>query len=45
MNKFLLVPEFEIGNNKRYEIEAIQDNAIHAKEADGYLPGLYCLIP
>ena len=39
------VPEFEPGDNdKEYEVEAIQDSAVYAKEVDGYLPGLYYLV-
>ena len=39
------VPEFELGDNdKEYEVETIQDSAVYAKEADGYLPGLYYLV-
>ena len=37
-------PEFDAGNNKKYEVEAIIDNAVYAKEAERYLPGLYYLI-
>ena len=43
MNEFL-VPKFEPGNNKEYEVKAIQDSAVYTKEADGHLPGLYYLI-
>ena len=43
MNKFS-VPEFEPGNNKEYEVKAIQDSTVYAKEADGHLPGLYYLV-
>ena len=39
------VPEFEPGDdNKEYKVEAIQDSAVYAKEADGHLPGLYYLV-
>ena len=38
------VLEFEPGNDKEYEVEAIRDSAVYAKEADGHLPGLYYLI-
>ena len=38
------VPEFEPGHNKEYKVEAIRDNAVYAKEADGHLPGLYYLV-
>ena len=43
MNKFS-VPEFEPGDDKEYEVEAIRDNAIYAKEADRHLLGLYYLV-
>ena len=36
--------EFDAGNNKKYKIEAIKDNAVYAKEAEGYLPDLYYLV-
>ena len=39
-----LVPEFEPGNDKKYEVEAIRDSAVYAKEADGHHPGLYYLV-
>ena len=40
-----LMPEFELGNdNKEYEMEAIQDNAVYAKEANGHLQRLYYLV-
>ena len=29
-----------MGNNKKYEVEAIQNSAVYAKEANGYLLGL-----
>ena len=38
------VPEFEPGNNKKYEMEAIQNSTIYAKKADKYLPRLYYLV-
>ena len=38
------VPEFEPGDDKEYEVEAIRDSAVYAKEADGHLPGLYYLV-
>ena len=37
-------PEFDAGNNKEYEIEAIIDSAVYAKEAERHLPGLYYLV-
>ena len=39
-----LIPEFELGNNKEYEMEAIQDSAVYAKEVDKHLPRLYYLV-
>ena len=42
MNEF--PAEFETGDNKEYEVEAICDSAVYAKEADGHLPGLYYLV-
>lgn len=42
MNKFLL--KFETSNKKIYEIEAIQDNVVYTKEADGHLLRLYYLL-
>ena len=40
------VPEFELepGDDKEYEVEAIRDSTVYAKEADGYLQGLYYLV-
>ena len=38
------MPEFELGNNKEYEVEIIRDNTVYAKEVDGYLPELYYLV-
>ena len=42
MSKFaeVLKFEFELGDNKEYKIEIIQDSAIYAKEVDGHLIGL-----
>ena len=37
-------PEFDAGNNKEYEVEAIIDIAVDAKEVERYLPGLYYLV-
>lgn len=39
-----LVPEFKLGDNKEYEVEAIQDCAVYAKVVDRHLPGLYYLV-
>ena len=44
MNKFAEVPEIDENDDKEYEVEAIQDSAIYAKEIDGYLLGLYYLV-
>ena len=44
MNKFAEVSEFKTGDDKIYEVEAIWDNAVYAKEADRYLLGLYYLV-
>ena len=46
MNKFANVPEFEFepDNNKEYKLEAIQDGAVYAKEANRYLPELLYLV-
>ena len=38
------VPKFELGDDKEYEMEVIQDSAIYAKEADRYLLRLYFLV-
>ena len=43
MNEFSAL-EFEPDDNKKYEVEAIQDSAVYAKEVDGYLSGLYYLV-
>ena len=36
--------EFELGDNKEYKVEAIQDCTVYAKITDGHQPGLYYLI-
>ena len=36
--------EFKAGDNKKYEIEAIQDSAVYAKKTNKHLSGLYYLI-
>ena len=38
------VPEFEPGDDKEYEVEAIRDSAVYTRKADGHLPGLYYLV-
>lgn len=44
INKFLQVPEFEVSNNKEYEIKIIQNSAVYAKEISGHLLRLYYLV-
>ena len=36
--------EFEPGNDKKYEVNVIWDNAVNDKESTGQLPGLYYLV-
>ena len=39
------VPEFEPGHDKEYEVEAIRDSAVYARESEsGHLSGLYYLV-
>ena len=46
MNKLFseLEPEFDASNNKKYEIKAIKNSTVYAKEAKKHLPGLYYLV-
>ena len=46
INELFPEPElkFDTSNNKKYKVEAIKDSAVHAKKAEGHLPGLYYLI-
>ncbi len=48
MDKALPEPEkefeFEVGDNKEYEIEAIIDNAVYGQQANDQIPGLYYLV-
>ena len=44
MNNTQLDFEFEIGNNKEYKIEGIQNSAVYAKKSVGKLSGLYYLV-
>ena len=37
-------PKLYAGDNKEYEVEAIIDSAVYAKEADRDLPSLYYLV-
>ncbi len=36
--------EFEAGDNKEYEVEAIIDSAVYAQQANDQIPGLYYLV-
>ncbi len=48
VNKALPEPEkefeFEAGDNKEYEIEAIIDSAVYEQQANNQMPGLYYLV-
>ena len=46
MNELFSEPEseFDAGDNKEYEVEAIKDSAIYTKKAEGQLAGLYYLV-
>ena len=46
MNELFLEPEpeFDVGNNKEYKIEAIIDSVVYTKEAKEHLSGLYYLV-
>ena len=44
MNKFAEVPEFELSNDKEYEVKAIWNSVVYAKEADRHLLELYYLV-
>ena len=37
-------PEFDAGDDKKYKVETIKDNAVYAKEAEGHLSDLYYLV-
>ena len=43
INKFAM-PEFEVGDNKEYKVEAIHEDAVHAKKANRHLLRLYYLV-
>lgn len=43
VNKFPML-KFEVGDNKKFKVEAIWDSIIYAKEVDRYLPRLYHLV-
>ncbi len=36
--------EFEAGDNKEYEVEAIIDSAVYGQQANDQMPGLYYLV-
>ena len=36
--------EFEAGDSKEYEVEAVWDNVVYANKAKGHPPGLYYLV-
>ena len=36
--------EFNTNDSKEYKVKAIRDNAVYAKELEGYLPGLHYLV-
>ena len=36
--------EFDASNSEEYEMEAIRDSAVYAKELEGYLPCFYYLV-
>ncbi len=48
VDKALLEPEkeieFEAGDNKEYEVEAIIDSAVYDQQANDQMPGLYYLV-
>ena len=44
MNEFAEVPEFETGDDKEYEVEAIQYSVVYTKKTDRHLLGLYYLV-
>lgn len=43
MNEFP-ISEFKVGNDKKYEVEVIQDIVVYAKKVGRYLSGLYYLV-
>ena len=40
------IPELDAGDedSEQYEVEAIRDSAVYARESEGHLPGLYYLV-
>ena len=46
INELFLEPEpkFDAGNNKEYEVEAIINSTVYAKEVEEHLLGLYYLV-
>ena len=44
VNDIQLDFEFKTGNNKKYKVDSIWNNAVYAKESVCQLPGLYYLV-
>lgn len=44
MNKNITQLEFDIGNEKQYEVKEIGDNVVYSRESESDLAGLYYLI-
>ena len=44
VDKKVIKLEFETGNNKKYKVKAIYDNAVYTNKAKGYLRGLYYFV-
>ena len=44
INEFTEVPKFDKGDNKEYEVKAIQNSVVYTKKVDRYLSGLYYLV-
>ena len=44
MNDTQLNFEFEVGDDKEYEVEGIQDSAVYIRKSAKQLPGLYYLV-
>lgn len=38
------MPEFELGDGKKYKVEAIQKSVIYTNKVNGRLSGLYYLV-
>lgn len=37
-------PEFDVGNEKKYNVKGIQDSAVYTRESKDDVPGLYYLL-